>query len=195
MDKVEIQEIRNTEKEQSLSNRTKWTVKHRICAGWIVMIDVSPHWSVSSTDRIDNGRRKELQHSRYFSWLHSDTCSLANHMHLFLRHGCCSSQLNASRSGNADASYKVDLFVTTLKAYGGGGKMQDHPFFDLSFFAVFAPDRGWSLSSSRSLDSCHRNWLHSPSSLRPVDSRVAAGQPIMKWPWSCVSRAIVLLKQ
>lgn len=66
------------------------------------------------------------------------------------------------------------------------GQNAGSSFFYLSFRAVFTPDRGWSLSSSRSLDSCHRNWLHSPSSLRPVDSRVAAGQPIMKWPWSRV---------
>lgn len=75
------------------------------------------------------------------------------------------------------------------------GQNAGSSFFYPSFFAVFTPDRGWSLSSSRSLDSCHRNWLHSASSLRPVDSRVAAGQPIMKWPWSSVSGAIVLLKQ
>lgn len=31
----------------------------------------------------------------------------------------------------------------------------------------------------------------SPSSVRPVDSRVAAGQPIMNWPWSGVSEATV----
>lgn len=77
-----------------------------------------------------------------------------------------------------------------------GGKMQNHLFFfHPSFFAVFTPDRGWSLSRFRSLDSRCHNWLRSTSSLRPVDSRVAAGQPIMKWPWSGVSRAIELLKQ
>lgn len=77
-----------------------------------------------------------------------------------------------------------------------GGKMQNHLFFlHPSFFALFTPDRGWSLSRFCSLDSCHHNRLRSTSSLRPVDSRVAAGQPIMKWPWSGVNRAIELLKQ
>lgn len=77
---------------------------------------------------------------------------------------------------------------------GLGGQNAGSSFF-LSFFGVFTPDRGWSLSRCRSLDLCHRNWLHSPSSLRPVDTRVAAPLPIMKWPWSSVSRAIALLKQ
>lgn len=66
-------------------------------------------------------------------------------------------------------------------------------FFPIFFVPIFTPDRGWSLSSSFCLDSCHCNWLPSPSSLRPIDSRVAAGQPIMKWPWCRVSEAIVPL--
>lgn len=100
-----------------------------------------------------------------------------------------------------DAGSTKQIYLSTLwrPGEGGGeeeGKMQDHLFFffNPSFSAVYTPDRGWSLSSLCSLDSCRHKWPRSPSSLMPVDSRVAAGQPIMKWPWSGVSRAMELLK-
>ena len=104
----------------------------------------------------------------------------------------CSSQQNAKQSGSQTRATK-HIYLSLL--WRLRGQNAGSSFFYPSFFTIFTPDRGWSLSSSRSLDSCHHNWLHSPSSLRPVDSRVAAGQPIMKWPWSSVSRAVVLLKQ
>lgn len=69
-----------------------------------------------------------------------------------------------------------------------GGKMQDHLFsipLSLPFSLLIEADL---YQARRSLDSCHRNRLHPPSSFRSVDSRVAAGQPIMKWPWSCVKQ-------
>lgn len=103
-----------------------------------------------------------------------------------------------SRMARRRKLYKADLFVNTLKAWRGReGQNAGSSFFffsNPSFSAVYTPDRGWSLSSLCGLDSCHHKWPRSPSSLMPVDSRVAAGQPIMKWPWSGVSRAMELLK-
>lgn len=75
------------------------------------------------------------------------------------------------------------------------GKNAGSSFLHSPFFAVFSLDRSRSLSSCCSLDSCHCYLLPSPSSLRPFDGRVSAGQPIMKWPCSSVSEARVLLKQ
>lgn len=99
----------------------------------------------------------------------------------------------------ADASSTKQIYLSTLWRPGGGGGGQNAGssfffFFNPSFSAVYTPDRGWSLSSLCSLDSWRHKWPRSPSSLMPVDSRVAAGQPIMKWPWSGVSRAMELLK-
>lgn len=106
--------------------------------------------------------------------------------------GCCSSQQNAKQGGSQTRATK-QIYLSPL--WRLRGQNAGSSFFYPSFFAVFSLDRGWSLSSSRSLDSCRHNWLRFASSLRPADSRVAAGQHIMKWPWSSVSRAIVLLKQ
>lgn len=106
-----------------------------------------------------------------------------DHVHFFL-----SSRQHAERRGWPTPATK-HIYLSTLWRLRG----QDSGslfFFPIPlFFAVFSPDRSWSLSSPRSLDSCRRNSLRSLSSVRPVDSRVAARQHIMKWPWSGVSEA------
>lgn len=138
-------------------------------------------------------REKSSNTSQYFSgYCCTVTTPPANHMHLFPRQCCCSSPLNAKESGSQGCATK-QLYLSPL--WRLRGQNAGSSFFYPSLFAVFTPDGGWSLSSLRSLDSSRRNWLRSPSSLRPVDSRVAAGQPIMKWPWSSDSGAVALLKQ
>lgn len=124
--------------------------------------------------------------------LHCDDCSCQSHAFIPVAWAVATPGRMQNRAAMQTQATK-QIYLSPL--WRLRGQNAGSSFFYSSFFAVFTPDWGWSLSSSRSLDSCHRNWLHSPSSLRPVDSRVAAGQPIMKWPWSSVSRAIAQLKQ
>lgn len=112
-------------------------------------------------------------------------------------YSCASTVATPSRMQNRMARRRRLQSRSICQRFEGlEGKMQDHLFFFASSFSLlFLLLIEADLYQVHSLDSCCHNWLHSPSSLRPVDSRVAAGQPIMKWPWFSVSRAIELLKQ
>lgn len=159
-------------------------------------------WSIHRADRIDRDLRKEPWRSRYSSQYR---CAATT-----ARRGACippALPLRLPAECKADTGDKAGLFVNTPKGPEGGegrdvgDKMQDHLFF---FFFLFLSlflcclHSWWRLifiKPRRSLDSCRRKWPRSPSSLMPVDSQVAAGQAIMKWPWSpCQRGAMMLLK-
>lgn len=106
-----------------------------------------------------------------------------HHVHFFT-----SSHQNAERRASPTPATK-HIYLSTLWRLRGQDAGSSFPPPIPLFFDVFSPDRGWSLSSPHSLDSCRNNSPRSPSSFRPVDSRVATGQPITKWPWSGVSGA------